>query len=244
MENGQFPAAVIVLHVKNGYDDRARHIEAMLGSRNIPFIYILDGDIPDLTNNKLVKYFTEGMRKPVASTSCTLKHIYAYEYIVSHGLDGALILEDDMILYKNFESIFQKCMQERKNRMLDSCLISFEDSNLQFVKGSARIKGQHLYVAERDRFAGCYYISAECACQILDYIRINKCDAPVDVFHSELISRINLPYYWSYPTIATQGSHCGLFASSISKKSARKRLYRKLTWVMKRIYKTILYRLR
>ena len=146
---------VLVLHVKNGYEDRARHMEAMLGARNIPFTYILDGDISDLNQNILTKYFAEGMRKFDGATSCALKHIYAYEYIISHGLEGALIMEDDMLLYKNFESIFQKCMQECKDRMLDYCLISLEDSNLQFVKGSVRIKGQCLYLGARDRFTGC-----------------------------------------------------------------------------------------
>lgn len=235
---------VLALHVKKGYEDRAEHVERMLGNRNIPFTYILDGDKSDLTDEVLDKYFVEEMRAVTAPTSCAMKHLLAYEHIVNNGLPGAIILEDDMILYSNFERVFNKCMQECRDRGIDVCMISFEDSILKFVDGSKRNRGQYLYPAKRDRFTGCYYISASCARIILDYVKENKCNRPIDVLHSHLISEISLPYYWSHPTIATQGSHCGLFASSISQRSAKKHLYRKLTWKIKRFYKLALYRFR
>lgn len=244
MNHPSFDTPVIVLHVKNGYEERGQHMESMLVTRKIPFVYILDGDIPDITPEILDRYFADEMHTVSAPVSCALKHLYAYEYILQHNLDGALIMEDDMILYSRFEKIFEECMRERVNRGIDQCILSFEDSSLKFVKGSVRKKGQHIYPAARDRFTGCYYISASCARAILDYVSLNKCDLPIDLFHTKLIKEISLPYYWSHPTIATQGSHCGLFLSSISEKSAKKHLYRKLTWSVKRLYKTILYRLR
>ena len=39
---------VLVLHVKQGYEERAKHIEKMLGELHIPFEYILDGDIKEI----------------------------------------------------------------------------------------------------------------------------------------------------------------------------------------------------
>ena len=48
---------VLVLHVKQGYEERAKHIEKMLGELHIPFEYILDGDIKDITTEVLQKYF-------------------------------------------------------------------------------------------------------------------------------------------------------------------------------------------
>ena len=47
--------AVFVLHVKKGYEDREQHIKAMLQKMNIPFSWILDGDIADLTPEILDK---------------------------------------------------------------------------------------------------------------------------------------------------------------------------------------------
>lgn len=235
---------VFVLHVKNGYEDRAKHIEQMLGVRNIAFSYILDGDMSDISGEVLDKYFAGNMKSVSAPTSCALKHLLAYEQILKEGYPGAIILEDDMILYSNFEKVFNECMQECRDRGIDTCLISFEDSILKFVDGSKRRPRQHLYAAIRDRFAGCYYISASCARLICDYVKKHKCDRPIDLLHTYLISKITLPYYWAHPTIATQGTHCGLFASAISKKSAKKQLHRKLTWQIKRFYKLVLYRLR
>ena len=56
--------------------------------------------------------------------------------------------------------------------------------------------------------------------------------------------QIGLNYYWCHPTIATQGTHNGLFASSICEQSANKQHYRSLTWKAKLAYKKFLYLLR
>lgn len=235
---------VLVLHVKDGYEERARNIEKMLGDRKIPFKYVIDGDKEDITSEVLNCYFSGEMCAVNAATSCALKHLYAYEYIIRHHLPGALVLEDDMILYDRFISVFNECMEECKERNLSNILISFEDSSLHFVPRSQRIAGLHLYTGKRDRFTGCYYISYDCAVLIMKYVYKYKCDLPIDRFHTALITRANLPYYWCHPTIATQGSHTGLYPSSISEASSRKRSYRRLTWKLKLIYKKMLYWLR
>lgn len=242
MNRQTFPAQVIVLHVKKGYEERGRHMESMLGARGIPFTYLLDGDIDDANfGEELDKYFTDEVKKRPPAASCALKHFYAYRYILGNKLPGALILEDDMLLYRRFEKIFGKCLRECEQRNITNCLISLEDSNLKFVRRSDRKKGRHLYPAKRDRFACAYYISAECARMILKYVEKHKCHLPIDIFHQELITSIGLPYYWCHPAIATQGSHCGLFPSSISERSAHRRLYRRVTWDIKRIYKHLVY---
>ena len=79
---------------------------------------------------------------------------------------------------------------------------------------------------------------------ILNYVKENKCDLPIDLFEKELVGRIGIPIYWSHPCIATQGSHTGLFKSSIDEKSARKQNYRAWTWKIKLLYKKSLYFLR
>lgn len=233
---------VLVLHVKKGYEDRAENIERMLKDKGISFEYILDGDIPDLTPEILNRYFKGERVSASAGTSCTMKHFYAYEYIIKHNLPGALILEDDMILYDNFIPIFNQCMEERQKRSMSNILISFEDSSFHFVPRSQRVKGLHLYKGPRDRFTGCYYISNECAKQIMDYVEKNKCDLVSDRLHNFLIAPPNsLQYYWCHPTIATQGTHNGLFPSSISQKSAQKQNYRKNIWKLKLFYKKLIY---
>lgn len=232
---------VLVLHVKKGYEERARHIEQMLHEKGIEFEYVTDGDKPDITADILDHYFADQMHQVTAATSCALKHLYAYERILQNNWNSALILEDDMIFYKHFIPIFNKCMQECKERELPNIFISFEDSSLHFVPKSQRKKGILLYPAKRDRFAGCYYISRECAQLIINYVATHKCHLPIDLFHKDLTVKASLPYYWCHPTIATQGTHTGLYSSSISEQSAKKTNYRKYTWKIKLAYKKLLY---
>ena len=235
---------ILVLHVKKGYEERERHVRSMMDDIGMDFEFILDGDMDELNDQVLDQYFTADMRKVQPATSCTLKHLMACQYIVSHDLPGALVLEDDMVLYKNFQKVFCECMDEMNQRGIERPLISFEDSTLKFVPRSQRKKGLHLYPATCDRFAGCLYYSNGCARQILDYVDKHKCDLPIDLFEKELISRIGLAYYWCHPTIATQGTHNGLFASSINERSASRQQYRKRTWKLKLAYKKLLYFLR
>lgn len=232
---------VIVLHVRTGYEKREQHIRRMFDKMNIDFEFILNGDMADITPDVLDSYFTGVMHKVSAETSCALKHLLAYEQIVTRKLPGALILEDDMVLYDNFTEVFNDCMSEMTHRHIEDALISFEDSTLRFVPFSQRRKGQHLYIASRDRFAGCYYITYRTAERIVDYVNKNKCDLPADLFHTALITRIGLPYYWCHPCIATQGTHNGLFPSSINTQSAAKQKYRARTWQLKLAYKKLLY---
>ena len=232
----------LVLHVKEGYEDRRIHMERMLKAHGISFEYILDGDMCDITEEILDRYFTsETMHQVSPHTSCALKHLYACEYIVKNNLKGALVLEDDMELYANFDTVFGKCLEEIDRRQLQAPLVAFDDSNLRFVPRSQRRKGIFLYPAQRDRYTGCLYYSYGVAKQILDYVAEHKCDLFIDGFHTALIGRIGLHYYWSHPTIASQGTHNGLFASSINADYARKQGYRARAWYFKLLYKKLLY---
>ena len=244
MKSCNLNKTVYVIHVSKGYEERARHIESMLLKMGIEFQYILEGDKENIDSYVLDKYFSGEMHTLSSATSCALKHLLAYKKIIENKLEGALILEDDIILSKNFNSFFQKCLNEKTEKGIKDILLSFENTNLQFVSGSERKKSQHLYRASRDRYAGCYYITSGCAKSILDYVDNNKCHLPIDRFHTFLIDKIGLPYYWSHPTVATQGSKTGLFRSSISLKDFNRKLYLQLSHPFKLFYKRMLYRLR
>lgn len=232
---------ILVLHVKKGYEERETFMRDMLGKAGLDFEFILDGDVDDLTPEVLDRYFTGEMKQAAPYTSCTMKHLLACEYVLEHRLPGALVLEDDMILYKNFRKVFAECMEETERDHIESPLINFEDSALRFVPGSQRRKGKHLYRAARDRFAGCYYLSHGAARKIMDYVYEHRCDKISDLFHQSLISRIGLAYYWCHPCTATQGTHNGLFPSSLNELSASKQRYRANTWKLKLAYKKLIY---
>lgn len=245
------PGTVFVAHVKDGYDERERHIRAMLGDAGVPFEFMLDGDIADITPARRAAYFSPGLSIPLSAQSCALKHILICEEIVKRGLPGALVLEDDICLSPRFPAIFTRSMEElplyeRPDGNPESAplpvMISYEDTRLRFVERSRREKGRVLYPGDRDRMTGCYYINRAGAEAILQSIRTNGgLNMPIDLYHAWMLRCGNLRYLWCHPTIATQGSHTGKFRSTLN---FDKTFIDERLWLLKRLYRRLLYYLR
>lgn len=102
----------MVIHVSQGYEERERHIRNMLSKADIPFEFILSGDIKDITSEIDRQWFRASTGMTAAQKSCALKHIHACEKIVDRNLPGALILEDDICLSHNFPEIYNRSMTE------------------------------------------------------------------------------------------------------------------------------------
>lgn len=239
------PHPVFVAHVKQGYEDRAAHLEAHLSERGIPFSYMLDGDICDITPERMARYFDLGWQaKPTAEVSCALKHLLIYEEMIRRQLPGALILEDDIYLDKRFIPIYLKSLEELESEPPNTpALISYEDTRLKFVPRSQRKVGRIIYPGTTYRMTGAYHINLAGAKTILDYAYSVGVDRPIDRLHDHLRASGMLAYWWSQPTIATQGSHAGGFSSSIQS-SSHDSLIRRLRWLFKINYKRLLYWLR
>lgn len=104
---------VFVMHVKKGYEERRAHIENMLERLGIDCEFMLDGDIEDLSSEVIHRYFTGTvMSGKTPGTSCALKHLLTYRTIIERNMNGALILEDDIRLSRNFVKVFNKTMDE------------------------------------------------------------------------------------------------------------------------------------
>lgn len=242
MPSSSLNAHVIVLHVAKGYEDRRRHIESLSRRFGFEFRFMLDGDRDTLTSEILDRYFTGEMHVADNRTSCAYKHLLAYRMIIEENLAGALILEDDVLLYRKFPEIFNRSLAELKNRGIDDALISYEDTRLRFVPRSRRRKGQLLYQAEKDRFAACYYVSQKAARLLLERACAEKMGLPVDLFHCDCIRRAGLNYLWCQPAVASQGSFSGKFHSSLSHRYPA--VLTPFVWRFKLTYKRMLYFLR
>lgn len=230
---------VFVCHVKTGYQDREQHITQMLGRMKVPFEFITEGDIADLTPEVLNHYFGGGMKKVDAQTSCAYKHILACKAIVDQQLDGALVLEDDICLNEScFAKFFNKSLDELNELSSGASMISYEDTRLRFVPRSKRQKNKVLYVGDRDRMTGAYYVNHEAAKLVLHLCETQKMNLPCDWFYAELIKQHLLIYYWCQPTIASQGSHTGRFASTLN---LHKSVFLPFLWQFKLHYKKLLY---
>lgn len=241
---------VYVAHVKKGYEDRERHINEMMGRLGVSFSYMLDGDISDFTPETEARYFSPDISIPMPARSCALKHLLIYEDIIRRDLPGALVLEDDICLSSRCPEIFTKSMQElpqyehpeERDRTMRPVMISYEDTRLRFVERSRREKGRVLYQGDRDRMTGCYYVNRAAAETMLDQIKTGGgLTMPIDLFHCRMLRQGKLQYLWCQPTVATQGSHNGLFRSGIY---TAKTAWEERKWKFKLLYRKFLYLLR
>lgn len=231
----------LVIHAAK-LKERGEHMDRMLQRFGIKYKLIEEGDAGHINDEILNKYFRNGkenMYEDSSRTSCALKHFLAYEYMLEHGIDLALILEDDIVLHKNFVTIFEKSLKEYQSKYAhDNILISYEDSTLDLIPRSLRHKGQMLYVGTKDRTTGAYVINLNAAKTILNKLSKEKCDVPIDWYHDLLLKEGTITYLWCHPAIATQGSYTGAFYSSLSSKS---NTLLKLRWWFKKNYKHLLY---
>ena len=237
----QYP--IIIIHVRT-FSQRAASIESQMRQLGLDFQYMLEGDVDDIDEATLARYFKDGrdhMYQAAPITSCALKHLLAYEHIITHNLPGALILEDDAILKADFLPLFRKSIREYEERFLaEPVLISYENSALMFVPRSQRRKNIMLYPANKDRYAGAYFISRKAAEAILDDVRENRCELAIDGYHNYLLHQGKILYLWCHPTLVQQGTCIGTFAFSLSSDDWLLRL----RWFFKLKYKQLLYYLR
>lgn len=234
---------ILVIHVR-GQEERRAYIQKQLDKLQWPHEYILDGNMSDLTPEILNHYFVndgkpDTMYGQFPRTSCAYKHLLATQYIIDHDLEGALVIEDDLRIYPTFKQVFVRSMEECQARLVDEPLIvNYEESSLMLVPRSQRVKGQVVYRASRDRFAGCYYLNKKAAQVIMDYVKKHKSDTTSDCLHNRLVQKGLLNYYWSHPCIACQCSCDGSMPTMIPTKP---RPLKRLKWFYKRFYKHLLY---
>jgi glycosyl transferase family 25 len=232
---------VIVIHAKH-LRERMVHMERQLRDWPGEVVYVTEADKDELTDEMVRAYIKEGceLDNRSGATSCAIKHIKACQYIVDHQLEGALVLEDDIVLHQGFEEDFAKTIEEYRQHYADQpIIISYEDSSLQFIPRSRRKKGQWLYEAPhgRVRFNGALYINQKAAQAIVDDVKANKCDIAVDHYYMHLYGKGLLQFLWCEPALATQGSFNGSFVSSMG----QIRSLEGLRWKLKYAYKRLVY---
>ena len=228
-----------IIHVKTAIE-REVHIKNQLKNTNNKIDFILEGDIPDLYPDLLEVYFKGNMNgAPNGAISCAYKHLRAYQRMLDNHIPIALILEDDIILEKNFYEIVDGILKEVELRSLNCFAISIEDSNVRYINKSERKEGTYLYPKNKGRLTGAYIVDYDFAKSVIDYTLIHKCDVPIDWYHNICCQNGVFQFYWSHPTVAYQASISGKFKSLIDHKP--KGFVRELSYLMQRSYKKILY---
>jgi len=237
---------ILIIHVRD-QKEREAFMQKQLDALGWPYHYVLDGDVADLTPEILDRYFLndgkpETMYGQFPRTSCAYKHLLATQYILEKGLEGALIIEDDLQFYPSFKQLFLQSMDEYSDQYAQMPFIAnYEESSLLLVPRSQRKKGQILYPAQRDRYAGCYYLNKHAAEAIMGYVGQYKSDTTSDCLHNRLVQTGLVHYFWSHPCLACQCTADGSMPTLIPTKP---RPWKRLKWFYKRLYKHLLYHFR
>lgn len=232
-----------ILNVKTYKQRKAHMLNQLVNNECLnDYIFIHDGDIVDITPSIQQEYFGGDLNVIGPHLSCAYKHLLAYQHMLEHNIELALVLEDDIYLRKNFCKKLSRIVTEINNRSLSNFIISLEDSILEYVKGSELKKNTFLYKKERGRTAGAYLIDKAGAHSLIQEVMANKCNIAFDWFHNHCVDKKLIDIYWAHPVLAIQGSLNGKFPSTIDNKKTG--FIRVLTFNCTRLYKKLLYRLR
>lgn len=218
--------------------EREAHIRKQLDAFGMDYEFVTSYDKEQLTDEVKAEWFCRDIHLRPSEMSCAMKHVQACREIVERELQGALILEDDIVLHKDFKDVLCKSLRELGRLSEGAYLLSYEDSTLQFVPRSAREKGKILYEGSSIRCLGAYYLTRLGAKAVLEALSKRKIDCPIDFFYQGLLNENALKTLWCHPCTATQGSCMGLFASSLRQRKHRLMQER---WFVKLWYKQLLY---
>ena len=227
-----------IIHV-NGNSKRKEFIESELRKTKLDYEFILDKNIEDLTDEFIGKTFKGEMHEKTGRVSCASKHLVAYENILQNEDEWALILEDDMKFYDEFDNNLNKVLSEIKERKIENSIISLEDSNLKYIKRTERKKNTLLYKRKFGRLAGAYLIDDKAAQSILQFIQKEKVGMPIDWFHNECEKNGIISIYWSDIVLACQGSNSGELPSLLQANKNSK--FRKIRFLLEKNYKKMIY---
>ena len=204
-----------VLHVKKGYEDREKSIISQFSTLDLPFEWVLDHDTQEITPETLSEFNYRGSLN-IEAVSCALKHIGAWQKIARGNARGALVFEDDVLLdIKKFKPVLAKALAESDRLWNGQAYISLGDGCALYVPWTKKKRSQHLYPARYARAADSYWITREIAEKMVRHVQENGFTLPADHLIDNLCANLNIPILWLDPTIAHQGSHTGLFPSSI-----------------------------
>jgi len=234
---------IYVIHALQGYEIQGEFMVKNLSKYNLDFTFVTDGD-PSLTKNEIhYKYFSKDFvnSASVGGLSCTLNHILAYERLIESEKKYAIIFENDAYFLPNFTQKLSRIYTEISH-LEKGFIVSLENTTLRFPSYFQVKKNKVLYRARAGRMAGAYLIDKKGAEKSIKFLQKEKCSDIVDWWHYRLINANVIDMYWAHPPLIEQVSHNGMMSSTISSK--RKSTLRRISWILTKMYKTYILRLR
>jgi GR25 family glycosyltransferase involved in LPS biosynthesis len=199
--------------------DRKRHILAQFAKHNITDYEFVEID-RDALDREDTSMFELGYNP--AQIAISLSHFYAYRQIAEKYKHG-LVLEDDVILSESFSYVLEIYMLGLPSAY-DALFIG-DGCNLHIRKEEIQ-PGKYLYKKSHEptswggqgatRCADSYVLSNACAKRLCSYIDgiTQKINLPIDWLLNLMLRDTDSLVYWAEPTIVTQGTQNGTFATS------------------------------
>jgi len=168
--------------------------------------------IENFDKESLTEELTMFSNLSLSEISLFLKHIYIYKRIIEN-YDEALIVEDDIVLCKDFISQLQKYKTQVPK---DYDIVYLGNGCNLHVCSHAIRPSQHIYEI-KDKSSKCtdsYLIQKKACVQLVDYFK-KGIQLPIDWWLTETSKSKDLSIFWVEPTLVSQGSQTNLFKSSI-----------------------------
>lgn len=212
-------AKLFVIHAAQ-FIERRKRVESQLAEIGLPFKFVMEFDIPDITEEITRRFFSSGGLSK-SQQSCALKHWRVMKHVVDAGYPHTLILEDDVILAPDFSSVLHALMPELAMTENLSNVTFLGCGGHYYVAADEVRSGQLLYPRNQGKFADSYIISFDAAKRRFDWISTHGITQPIDHLF-ELIDRTTATtMLWLEPPVVEQGSHNGTFNSALDKSHPR-----------------------
>lgn len=227
----QFPSNDVftrVCHVKT-HLDREQHVTSEFGRRGVPVHFFLDFDIPDLTD---IHYRQFPTTLTPAAFSLTLKHIHIWKAFIASDLPYCLIFEDDVLLNPDFNSRLADCIAELGDPQR-AAVVYLGNGGNYYTAQSKLEPGRNLYPGPHSRCTDAYLITRSAASARCKWFHENRLVRPVDHLVNVADREAGVEVLWFERPVVEQGTHTGLFQSTISSK--RRPLWlRRIEWQLKK----------
>lgn len=225
-----------VCHVKQGYDDRRRHIVREFERRGVPVYFYTEWDRPDVTPEIRAELVAPGFVHPPA-VSLALKHVGIWRDFLETDLPYCLVFEDDVFLARDFVAKFRQGLAELGSPDRKAVIYLGNGSNYYTPSWNLR-KGRRLYPALHARCTDSYLITRPVAEARCAWINQNKISTSIDHQVERMDDQLGIEMLWFERPIVEQGSENGAFQTSISGKNYP-RLYKSVKWKWKKYTRMI-----
>jgi len=182
---------VLVINLESELQRRV-HMQQHLNQHNLDFSFITAVDGRKLSPRCLTACYNESAAKkiwyrPLALTEigCVLSHLKCYQYIAANNLAGALILEDDIILYPQARNCFARLGAHYKSTDNKVVFFQYHKNYARFSKSLQLLPTHKIYPIQplwvNANCAHAYYITQQAARSLSNYYQ--KITHPIDCWN-------------------------------------------------------------